>query len=160
MHPTIDRRFLEPDVLRFSLSLVVEFVGEANDWDPIVDSRLLVEAIAEIERSRKVPPNMTWRSPRDGIVLERKVSDGMMMSAGETLFRIADISKLWVLADIPEHEQASLRLGAKATIRMRNAPDRLFSGTVSLIYPQVNMEARTTKVRIEVANPEKNAPTA
>ena len=112
------------------------------------------EAITEIERSRKVPPNIVWRAPRDGIVLERNVIEGMKMASGATLFRIADATKLWVLADIPEQESTTFRPGATATIRMRHGPEQVFAGRVSLIYPQVNMETRTTKVRIEVDNPE------
>ena len=67
------------------------------------------EAITEIERSRKVPPNIVWRAPRDGIVLERNVVDGMKMASGATLFRIADVTTLWVLADVPEQESTTSR---------------------------------------------------
>lgn len=112
------------------------------------------EEISEIERTRKVPPNMVWRAPRDGIVIERNVATGMKMSSGTTLFRIADASKVWVLADVPERELASLRLGAEAMIRVRHRPDLQFSGKISLIYPQVNMETRAARVRIEIANPD------
>ena len=112
------------------------------------------EEIAEIERSRKVPANMVWRAPRDGIVLERNVVSGMKMAAGATLFRIADVSKLWVVADVAEHAFASLRVGTEAKIRLRHRPDVQFTGAVSLIYPQVNMETRTARIRIEVANPD------
>ena len=113
-----------------------------------------VEAVAEIERNRKVPSAIVWRAPRDGLVLERNVVEGMKMAAGATLFRIADATKLWVLADVPEQEPAGLRLGTTATIRMRHGPEQVFAGRVSLVYPQVNMETRTTKVRIEVDNPD------
>jgi Cu(I)/Ag(I) efflux system membrane fusion protein len=112
------------------------------------------EEIAEIERSRKVPPNMVWRAPRDGIVLERNVVAGMKMASGTTLFRIADATRLWVLADVPEHGFASLRLGAEATIRLRHRPDLKFSGKISLIYPQVNLETRAARIRVEIANPD------
>jgi len=112
------------------------------------------EEIAEIERIRKIPPNMVWRAPRDGIVLERNVVNGMKMASGTTLFRIADVTRLWVLADIPEVGLASLRLGAEATARVRHRPDLKFPGKISLIYPQVNLETRTARIRIEVANPD------
>lgn len=113
-----------------------------------------MEAIAGIEQSRKVPPNMVWRAPRDGIVLERAVTEGMKMVSGTPLFRIADITKLWVLADIPERERGLVRPGAMATIRLRHAPERMFTGVVTLLSPQVSLETRTTKVRIEVENPD------
>jgi Cu(I)/Ag(I) efflux system membrane fusion protein len=110
------------------------------------------EVIAEIERSRKVPLTINWSAPRDGIVLERNVSDGMKMAAGDSLFRLADISTIWVLADVPERELAAVRIGAPATVRLRSRPGTSFEGRVSLIYPQIAEATRTAKVRIELAN--------
>jgi Cu(I)/Ag(I) efflux system membrane fusion protein len=110
------------------------------------------EVIAEIERSRKVPLTINWSAPRDGIVLERNVSDGMKMAAGDSLFRLADISIIWVLADVPERELAAIRIGAPATIRLRGRPGTTFEGRVSLIYPQIAEATRTAKIRVELAN--------
>ena len=112
------------------------------------------EIIAEIERSRKVPPTINWTAPRDGVVLERNVSDGMKMTAGNSLFRLADISTIWVLADVPERELAAVRIGAPTTVRLRGRPDMAFEGRVSVIYPQIAEATRTAKVRIELANPD------
>jgi Cu(I)/Ag(I) efflux system membrane fusion protein len=112
------------------------------------------EIIDEIEKTRKVPLSITWSSPRDGVVLERNAIEGMKAGAGDVLFRIADVSILWVLADVPEHDLAAIKPGQAATIRVRGLPGRTFSGQVSLIYPRVAKETRTTKVRIEIANPD------
>ncbi|MCW5736056.1 MAG: efflux RND transporter periplasmic adaptor subunit [Enhydrobacter sp.] len=109
--------------------------------------------IDEIERTRKVPLSVTWHAPRDGIVLERNVVDGMKAAPGEVLFRIADISTIWVLADVPEFDLGLVRPGAPTTIRIRSLPGRSFEGHVSLIYPQVGEATRATRVRIEIANP-------
>ncbi|MGN6097550.1 MAG: efflux RND transporter periplasmic adaptor subunit [Bosea sp. (in: a-proteobacteria)] len=112
------------------------------------------EIIAEIERSRKVPPTINWSASRDGIVLERNVSDGMKLAAGSSLFRLADISTIWVLADVPERDLAEIRIGAPTTVRLRGRPDMAFEGRVSVIYPQIAEATRTAKVRVELANPE------
>lgn len=112
------------------------------------------EVITEIERTRKVPPAFRWSAPRDGVVLERNAVEGMKMSAGEVLFRIADLSTVWVLADVPEYDLASIAPGQSATIRIRSLSGRTFEGRVALIYPQVGKETRTTKVRIEIPNPD------
>lgn len=112
------------------------------------------EVMAEIERTRKVPLTITWSAPRDGIVLERNAVEGMKAPSGEVLFRIADISLVWVLADVPEHDLGAIRLGQTAAIRVRSLPGRVFQGKVGLIYPQVNPETRTTRVRVEIPNPE------
>jgi membrane fusion protein, copper/silver efflux system len=101
-----------------------------------------------------VPLAFIWPSPRDGVVLMRNATEGMKMSAGGPLFRIADLSTVWVLADVPEYELASVQVGQSASIRVRSLPGRIFHGRIALIYPQINTETRTTKVRIEIANPD------
>lgn len=110
--------------------------------------------IAEIERTRRPPLSMTWRAPRNGVVLERNAVEGMKAASGEVLFRIADISTLWIVADVPELQLGAVAIGASATIRIRSAPGRTFSGRVALIYPRVARETRTAKVRIEMPNPD------
>lgn len=112
------------------------------------------ETIAEIERTRKVPLTITWSAPRDGLVLERNAVDGMKAPSGEVLFRLADISTVWALADVPEHELGAIRVDQLADVRVRSLPGQAFRGKVDLVYPQVNQETRTTRVRIELANPD------
>ena len=71
------------------------------------------------------------------------------------LFRsIGDIATLWVLADVPERDLAGVRVGQAVTVRLRSVPGRTFPGKVAVIYPQVNPETRTTRVRIELPNPD------
>ncbi|MGC5780586.1 efflux RND transporter periplasmic adaptor subunit [Methylobacterium sp. NFXW15] len=110
--------------------------------------------IDEIERARKVPMAITWASPRDGLVLQRNAVEGMKAAAGDILFRIGDISTLWVLADVPERDLSGIKVGQTATVRVRSAPGRNLSGKVAVIYPQVSPETRTTRVRIELPNPD------
>ncbi len=112
------------------------------------------EVIGEIERTRQVPAAFVWPSPRDGTVLERNAIEGMKMAWGAVLFRIADLSMIWVLADVSEYALANVQTGQVATIRVRSLPGQIFEGRVTLIYPQVAKETRTTKIRIEMPNPE------
>jgi Cu(I)/Ag(I) efflux system membrane fusion protein len=112
------------------------------------------EAIDEMERTRKVPPAIMWSSPRDGVVLERGAIEGMKAPAGMVLFRIADLSRMWLMADVPEHDLGSVNVGQAVTVRPRALPGRTFSGKVDVIYPQLNRETRTARLRIELANPD------
>ena len=112
------------------------------------------EVIAEMERTRKVPAAIMWSSPRDGVVLERGAIEGMKAPAGMVLFKIADLSRMWLMADVPEHDLGSVRVGQAVTVRVRALPGRTFTGTVDVIYPQLNRETRTARVRIAMANPE------
>ena len=108
--------------------------------------------LAEIERTRQVPLRIDWPAPRDGIILQRTAVDGMKAPAGEVLFRLADLSVVWVLADVSENDLPQVMLGQPATVRPRGFPDRTFSGKVNLVYPQLNRETRTARVRIEIEN--------
>ncbi|MFK0204750.1 efflux RND transporter periplasmic adaptor subunit [Agrobacterium sp. NPDC090283] len=112
------------------------------------------EVIEGIAKTHQVPASMAYSAPRDGIVLERMATTGMMAKPGDVLFRIADISDVWVIADVPEYDLASIRIGAQADITVRSLPGRTFKGVVDLIYPEVDMQTRTTKVRIELPNPD------
>ncbi|GJE38052.1 efflux RND transporter periplasmic adaptor subunit [Methylobacterium persicinum] len=112
------------------------------------------EVIDEIERTRKVPASITWSSPRDGVVVERNVSDGMKAKSGDVLFRIVDHTRVWVVVDVTERDLAAVAEGQKATVRVRAFPGRAFTGTVTRIYPHLNMETRTARLRIELPNPD------
>lgn len=112
------------------------------------------EAISTIAERRQVPSTIDYASPRDGIVFERLAIPGMMAKPGDVLFRIADMSHLWVLADLPEYDLNSVRVGADVRLTVRSLPGRTFHGTIDLIYPQVDSQTRTTKVRIGLPNPD------
>jgi Cu(I)/Ag(I) efflux system membrane fusion protein len=108
--------------------------------------------IAEMEKSRTVPIAIQWLSPRDGIVLQRAAIEGMRAQPGDVLFRIADVSLVWALADVAERDLGSIAVGQNVTVRARSYPGRSFMGRISVIYPQVNKETRTARVRIELEN--------
>jgi Cu(I)/Ag(I) efflux system membrane fusion protein len=109
---------------------------------------------AEIDHTRKVPMSIAWPSPRDGVVLERMAVDGMKAEAGQPLFRLADLSVVWALVDVAEHDYARLKPGQVVTIIARSLPGRSFAGPISVIYPQINRETRSVRVRVELANPD------
>jgi len=112
------------------------------------------EFIAEIDRSRKIPLSLEWRAPRDGIVFERNVFEGMKAEPGQQLFKIVDLSKVWALVDVAERDYARIKPGQKVLVQARGMPDRSFSGVVRLVYPQINRETRTARVRVELQNPD------
>jgi len=111
-------------------------------------------AIAAIEKTRNVPTSVEWDSPRDGIVLERSAIEGMRVQPGGVLFRIADHSMVWALIDIAERDLGAISIGQMASVRARSYPGREFSGKISVIYPEINKETRTARLRVELPNPE------
>ncbi|SNB82703.1 RND family efflux transporter, MFP subunit [Rhodoblastus acidophilus] len=97
---------------------------------------------------------MEWRAPRDGILFERNAVEGMKADPGQQLFKIVDMTSVWALVDVPERDSARIKPGQKVSIQARGMTDRAFSGVVSLVYPQINKETRTARVRVELQNPE------
>jgi Cu(I)/Ag(I) efflux system membrane fusion protein len=108
--------------------------------------------MAEIERTREVPLTFTWPAPRDGIVLERNVTEGMRVMPGEVLFRLADHSVVWAMVDVAERDLAVVAEGQPVVVRARSFPDRSFPGKVALVFPHLNPATRTVRVRIELPN--------
>jgi len=112
------------------------------------------EFIAEIDRARKIPLSLEWRAPRDGVVFERNVFEGMKAEAGQPLFKIVDLTNVWALVDVAERDYARIKPGQKVLVRARGLPERVFAGAVGLVYPRVNAETRTVRVRVELRNPD------
>jgi Cu(I)/Ag(I) efflux system membrane fusion protein len=110
--------------------------------------------IIAMEKNHAVPLGIEWTTPRDGIVLERNAVEGMRAQPGEVLFRIADHSLVWALVDVAERDLGALAEGQEVTVRARSFPGRVFAGKISVIYPEINKETRTARVRIDLPNPD------
>lgn len=146
-------RLYSPDIVAASAQYLANpgFEGSRRRLENL---NVPAEVMANIEHTHKVPLTITWSAPRDGIVLERNAVEGMKAAAGDVLFRLADISTIWVLADVPEYDLGLVNPGAPVMIRVRGLPGRTFSGRVGLIYPQVSSVTRATRVRVEIPNPD------
>jgi membrane fusion protein, copper/silver efflux system len=108
--------------------------------------------LEEVERTREVPLTFTWTAPRNGIVLDRSVVPGMRVMPGDVLFRIADHTSVWAMADVAERDLGAVAAGQQVTVRARSYPDKTFTGKVALVYPHLNASTRTVRVRIELPN--------
>lgn len=110
---------------------------------------------SEIERliSTQEPTGyITWPAPQNGVVIEKAIVAGMQADAGMVLYRLADLSNVWVIAEAPENALAIARSGADAHITLNAFPGKTFEGKITFVYPEVSMTTRTAKVRIELAN--------
>jgi len=110
--------------------------------------------IASIEQTHEIPLSVPWPAPQDGEIVERAVVNGMRAAPGDVLFRIVDHDVVWVMADVAERDLSLVAVGQKVAVRPRAFPARVFNGEVSLIYPHLNPETRTERVRIELQNPD------
>jgi len=118
-----------------------------RNWD-VPDEQ--IEALARTGEARRT---VTFRSPAAGIVMEKKAVSGMRFMPGEMLYQVADLTRVWVLADVSEQDIGLVRSGRKANIRINAYPDKWFEGTITYVYPTLKPETRTVPVRLELANP-------
>ena len=111
--------------------------------------------IEEVRNTMANPRTIDWASPATGDVVEKKVIEGQRVMAGDELFRIADHSNVWVIAEVAEADIAAIRVGMPATVTLRAFPTTPHEGVVTFIYPEMmKPETRTVSVRIELANPD------
>ena len=114
---------------------------------------LTPEDIDQLQQSGHATDAVTFRSPASGVIVEKAAVRGMRVMAGQTLYRVADLSSVWVEAEVYENEIAGLRTGLPASVTLQAYPGRSFSGRVSYIYPTVSEQTRTARVRIALSNP-------
>jgi membrane fusion protein, copper/silver efflux system len=111
------------------------------------------EQINDIERRGSPIKAMTLFAPADGFVITRNAYPKQRIMPDTELYSIADLSTIWVMADIYEFEASEIKLGQTAIVSLSYLPGKTYRGKVTYIYPQVDNTTRTLKVRIEVANP-------
>jgi RND family efflux transporter MFP subunit len=115
--------------------------------------QISADQLGALQRDGRVRDTLTLRAPASGVVMEKRIIDGMRFMPGEPLLEVADLSTLWLIADVFEQDLALLRVGQRATIRVNAYPDRTFEGRVAFIYPTLEAQSRTARVRIELPNP-------
>jgi RND family efflux transporter MFP subunit len=111
------------------------------------------EQINELEKSGKPTKTLTLYSPTDGFVLTRDSFPKHRVTPETELYTIADLSTIWVIADVYEYEAPEIKTGQAANVTLAYYPGRAFRGRVDYIYPQLDATTRTLKVRIEIPNP-------
>ncbi len=109
--------------------------------------------IDQLARTRKLRKTLTLNSPRTGVVIEKNAFKGMTVEPGMNLFVIADLSRVWVQADIYEQDMSYVRPGQTATLVIDALPGESFKGTVNFIGPVIDERTRTVKARLEFNNP-------
>jgi Cu(I)/Ag(I) efflux system membrane fusion protein len=110
--------------------------------------------IRRIEETGEITKTVTLTAPASGVVVEKNVVAGDRIMPGMTLYRIADLSRVWVEADVYEKDLALVREGQGATARFEAFPGRDFPARVTYVHPTVAMDSRTGRIRLELPNPE------
>ena len=118
-----------------------------RNWD-ISDDEL-----QRLQREGRPRQFLTLRSRANGVVIEKPSIEGKRFMAGDVLYQIADLSSIWLIADVFEQDLSLIHPGQTVKIKVDAYPDKSFQGKVTFIYPTVTLETRTAKVRIAMANP-------
>ena len=136
-----------PEVAGSGISLAESAKRRLKLWD-ITDDQIRI-----LEETGQAKKTLTLYSPFSGFVLEKAAYKGMNVMPGMALFKLVDLSVVWLYADIYEYELPFIRLGQQASIQLSYIPGETFTGRAIYIYPSLNPETRTAKVRFEFPNP-------
>lgn len=126
--------------------LATSSAARLKNWD-------VASSASAVSGSDAVRSRVTFHAPASGIVLEKKAVQGMRFMPGEMLYQIADLSSVWVIAEVPEQDIGQIQLGTRTQVTADAYPERSFDGKVAFIYPTLNSTTRTVQVRMEIANP-------
>jgi Cu(I)/Ag(I) efflux system membrane fusion protein len=108
--------------------------------------------IRQIEETGTPQKTLVLNSPANGIVVEKMVVEGARIMPGMDVYRIADLSRVWVEGEVFEKDLSLVRLGQEATVSFEAYPGDVFTGRITYVYPTVSVESRTGRIRIELAN--------
>lgn len=135
-----------PDLAEGSKSLLDASRQRLKLWG-ITDAQ-----IKQLERTQKPTLALAINAPSSGIVLKKLVQPGQYVKTGDVLYDVADLSQVWAEADVFEAQMKDVKVGHRATLSSPSYPGKTFVGKVTFIYPFLNPETRSMKVRVELAN--------
>jgi Cu(I)/Ag(I) efflux system membrane fusion protein len=137
-----------PEVAQGSKDLLEAAKRRFQLWDITEDH------IRELEQTGKVMKTLPIHSPITGTVMKKDVLAGAHVEPGQELYTIADLSQIWILADVYEYELGFVKKGQKAAVTLSYDPGTVLTAQVGFVYPTLDPKTRTAKVRFELANPE------
>jgi len=136
----------EPATTQRAADLVASARRRLAYWD------IPASEIADIERTGVARRTLTLRATAGGYVLEKNVLAGQKIMAGDALYRVADLSTVWVEGEVFEQDLASVREGQPVRAELQALPGEVRTGRIAYVYPTLNPETRTARVRIVLPN--------
>jgi membrane fusion protein, copper/silver efflux system len=136
-----------PDARRGAEDLVASARRRLEYWE------IAPAEIERIERAGAVRRTLTLRASAGGFVVEKSVLAGQKIMAGDALYRVADLSTVWVEGEVFERDLGAIRVGQRVSVEVESYPGQRWSGTISYLYPTLSPETRTARVRVALANP-------
>lgn len=140
------RKSSVPDALESATALVSASRERLRLWD------LTPQQIRALEESGKPSYERTIHSPIAGVIIEKNVYAGSRVDPDKTLYRIGDLSTVWIYADVYESEVPFVREGQTANVTLPYMPGKEFTAKVAYVYPTLDPKSRTVRVRLELPN--------
>ena len=134
------------DAVRNAESLLASARRRLNYWD------ISEEDVAKIERTGEVQKTLTLRSPLRGVVVQKNVSSGQRIMAGDAVYQVADLREVWLEGEVFERDLAAVRLGQAVGAEFGAMPGQPRQGRIVYVSPTVSAETRTTKIRVALPN--------
>jgi Cu(I)/Ag(I) efflux system membrane fusion protein len=135
-----------PEAVRNAESLLSSARRRLKYWD-VPD-----EDIARVERTGEVQKTLTLRSPLRGVVVQKNVSSGQRIQAGDAVYQVADLREVWLEGEVFERDLAAIRLGEMVTAEFAAMPGQPRQGRIVYVSPTISAETRTTKIRVALPN--------
>jgi RND family efflux transporter MFP subunit len=135
-----------PEVLERADALIAAARQRLVLWD------VPAEEIRALEEKREAPEAVVFRAPVSGVVVDKQAVKGLHIMSGQSLYKVVDLSSVWVEADVYENEISAVRVGDTASVVVDAYPHDKFTGRIVYIYPYLDDKTRTNKVRFELAN--------
>lgn len=148
-----------PDLVQAQNDFIIALNNSSN-FSPLIKAArkklelfgLTSEQINNLEKMKEINLTLTYYSPFNGTVIEKKVQEGMYVNEGTAIYDIAELSTLWNIAEVYEKDISNIKVGNPVKLYLRAYPGEEFNGRVSFIYPLINSQTRTVKVRSEFSS--------
>ena len=148
-----------PDLVQAQNEYLIALNNSSNSTSLLKASKkkleifgLTSEQIQTLEKTREISITLTYFSPTSGTVIEKKVQEGVYVNEGTAIYEVAELSTLWNIAEVYENNLSNVKIGSPVKLHLRAYPGEEFSGRVTFIYPVINSQTRTVKVRSEFFN--------
>ncbi|MDO9241970.1 efflux RND transporter periplasmic adaptor subunit [Methylicorpusculum sp.] len=135
-----------PQALTTAQQLTLNALQRLKNWD------IGTAQLQRLQERELVMETLSLQSPVNGVVMEKPAVEGMRFMPGEVLFQIADLSRVWLMVDVFEPDLEWVKLGQDVSVNIKAYPDKSFHGQVSFIFPTLNTDTRTVKVRVDMDN--------
>jgi Cu(I)/Ag(I) efflux system membrane fusion protein len=148
-----------PDLVQAQNEYLIALNNSSNSNSLIKASRkkleifgLTKDQLQTLEKTRELNFILTYYSPISGTVIEKKVQEGIYVNEGTAIYDVAELSTLWNITEVYENNLANIKVGSPVKLHLRAYPGEEFKGRVTFIYPVINSQTRTVKIRSEFSN--------